>query len=115
MTLCTSVSEDSQVLSVDHYGSGEEEAEGTVRAAQFILAGREFLAMDSGQPHPFGFTPAMPLVVEFDRAQELDQVFDRLSGGATVLMELQEYPFSQRFGWLEGRFGIPWQLILAPA
>lgn len=69
MTLYTSVFEDSQVLSVDRYGSGEEEAEGTVRAARFVLAGREFLAMDSGRPHPFGFTPAMSLVVEFERPQ----------------------------------------------
>lgn len=115
MTLYTSVFEDSQVLSVDRYGSGEEEAEGTVRAARFVLAGREFLAMDSGRPHPFGFTPAMSLVVEFERPQELDQVFGRLSEGATVLMELQEYPFSRRFGWLEGRFGISWQLSLTRA
>lgn len=73
MTLYTSVFEAPLVLSVDRYGSGEEEADGTVRAAQFVLAGRTFLAVDRGQPHPFGFTPAGSLVVEFDRSQELDQ------------------------------------------
>jgi predicted 3-demethylubiquinone-9 3-methyltransferase (glyoxalase superfamily) len=30
-----------------------------------------------------------------------------------VLMELQEYPFSKRFGWLQDRFEISWQLSLA--
>lgn len=115
MTIYTSVFKDSQVLSVDRYGSGEEEAEGIVTAARVVLAGREFLAMDNGQPHACGFAPARSSVLEDDRAQELDQVFDRLSEGATELMELQEYPSSQRFGWLEDRFGISWQLSLTRA
>ena len=38
-----------------------------------------------------------------------------LSDGGTVLMPLQEYPFSARFGWLEDKFGVSWQLSVVDA
>ena len=31
---------------------------------------------------------------------------------AAVLMELGEYPFSQRYAWVRDRFGMTWQLML---
>src|SRR5690606_34182453 len=32
--------------------------------------------------------------------------------GGKVLMPLDAYPFSKRYGWIEDRFGLSWQLIL---
>jgi predicted 3-demethylubiquinone-9 3-methyltransferase (glyoxalase superfamily) len=43
---------------------------------------------------------------------EIDSLFQALSEGGTVLMELGEYPFAQRYGWVADRFGVHWQLIL---
>jgi predicted 3-demethylubiquinone-9 3-methyltransferase (glyoxalase superfamily) len=63
--------------------------------------------MDSAGPHRFTFTPAISLVVECDREDELDA-----ADGATVLMPLQAYDFSPRFGWQQDRFGVTWQLSL---
>lgn len=28
-------------------------------------------------------------------------------------MPLQKYPFSEKFGWVNDKFGVSWQLILA--
>ena len=36
----------------------------------------------------------------------------RLASGGSVLMPLDAYPFSQRYGWVQDKYGIPWQLIL---
>jgi len=36
-----------------------------------------------------------------------------LAEGGRVLMPLNNYGFSQRFGWLADRFGVSWQLNLA--
>jgi uncharacterized glyoxalase superfamily protein PhnB len=44
---------------------------------------------------------------------ELDEAFNKLSAGGTVLMPLDNYSFSTKFGWLNDRFGVSWQLNLA--
>lgn len=42
----------------------------------------------------------------------LDEVWAKLTDGGRVLMDLGEYPFSKRYGWVEDRYGVSWQLIL---
>lgn len=39
-------------------------------------------------------------------------MWKKLAEGGTVRMPLQEYPFSNYYGWIEDRFGISWQLML---
>jgi len=51
--------------------------------------------------------------VEFDSQVELERVFGVLSEGGQVLMPLGNYGFSQRFGWVNDRFGVSWQLNFA--
>jgi predicted 3-demethylubiquinone-9 3-methyltransferase (glyoxalase superfamily) len=84
----------------------------TIKRATFSLGEQEFIAMDSAREHPFTFTPAMSIVVDCDRAEELDELYAKLSDGGTILMPLQAYPFSARFGWVDDRFGVSWQLNL---
>ena len=108
-----SVFEDSRVIEVERFGPDEGETEGTIKRAQFTLAGREFIAMDSGREHAFTFTPAISIFSDFDREEQLDGAYAKLSEEGTVLMPLQEYPFSSRFAWLNDRYGVSWQLNLA--
>jgi predicted 3-demethylubiquinone-9 3-methyltransferase (glyoxalase superfamily) len=42
----------------------------------------------------------------------LDQGWERLSTGGKALMPLGKYPFSERYGWIQDRYGVSWQLIL---
>ena len=102
--------EDSRVLDIEQFGP--DDASG-VRRVRFMLAGREHIAMDSGAPHGFAFTPAMSLFVTCDSEQQLDNAYSALADGGTVLMPLQAYDFSPRFAWLNDRFGVSWQLGLA--
>jgi predicted 3-demethylubiquinone-9 3-methyltransferase (glyoxalase superfamily) len=111
MRLYVSLFEDSRVVDIERFGADEEES--GVQRARFVLAGREYIAMDSGRAHPFTFTPAMSLFVDCDSEQRLDEAFAELSGAGTVLMPLQAYPFSPKFGWLADRYGVSWQLNLA--
>ena len=91
----------------------DEAGEGThIKQARFTLAGRPFVAMDSAAPHQFTFTPAISLFVDMEDPGELDAAFATLAEGGSVLMPLQAYPFSPRFGWLQDRYGISWQLTL---
>lgn len=83
----------------------------------FQLCGQPFASIAAG-PH-FRFTPAISFMVNFDPSQDanagqnIDTVWNRmLENGGTVLMPLQEYPWSKRYGWIADRYGLGWQLIL---
>lgn len=112
MRLYVSLFEDSRVLEIEHHRAGE--AQSGVKQARFLLAGREHIAMDSDGPHRFTFTPATSLVVECSDEHTLEEAFAELARDGSILMPLQEYPFSPRFGWLTDRYGVSWQLNLIP-
>lgn len=62
--------------------------------------------------------PSLSFMVTFDPSSDpdarerIDDVWAKLADGGRVLMPLGEYPFSVRYGWVEDRFGVNWQLIL---
>lgn len=81
----------------------------------FSLYGYGFMAISAGPL--FKFNPAISIMVNFDPAQDkdalkrLDTIWDKLSVGGKILMPLEEYPFSKRYGWLQDKYGFSWQLI----
>jgi predicted 3-demethylubiquinone-9 3-methyltransferase (glyoxalase superfamily) len=101
---------DSQLVRVEHWVQGEAGPVGTIKAAVFTICGREFMCSDSPIRHDFDFTPSSSTFVEFDSIEELDRAFGLLAEGGQVLMPLDNYGFSQRFGWVNDRFGVSWQL-----
>ncbi|MNN98231.1 3-demethylubiquinone-9 3-methyltransferase [compost metagenome] len=70
------------------------------------------MCIDSNVKHGFSFTPAISLYVNFDSEKEIDTVFEKLSQGGNILMPLDVYPFSSKFGWVADRYGVTWQLNL---
>ena len=101
---------DSGMVRVERYAHGEPGPVGSIKVAVFTLCGREFMCSDSPIKHGFTFTPSSSTFVEFDSVVELERVFAILSAGGQVLMPLDNYGFSQRFGWVNDRFGVSWQL-----
>lgn len=97
---------------LDRYGVDQGAMAGKIQQAIFSLAGQRFRAFDSPVEHAFGFTPATSLFVECDSAEEVDRLFGALSAEGVILMPLESYPFSQRFGWVQDRFGLSWQLTV---
>jgi len=68
--------------------------------------------IDSPAVHEFDFTPSISLFVDFDDQNALETTFAHLSEGGTIMMPLDDYGFSTRFGWLADKFGVSWQLNL---
>lgn len=101
---------DSHMVRIERYAQGEAGPVDSIKAAVFTLCGREFMCSDSPIKHGFTFTPSSSTFVEFDSVVELERVFGILSEGGQVLMPLGNYGFSQRFGWVNDRFGVSWQL-----
>jgi predicted 3-demethylubiquinone-9 3-methyltransferase (glyoxalase superfamily) len=89
---------------------------GEVEAVNFDLMGYSFMAISAG-PH-FTINPSISFFVNFDPSRDgnarknLDELWEKLSEGGTELMPLQEYPFSKRYGGIQDKYGLSWQLIL---
>lgn len=82
----------------------------------FEVRGQPMMAISAGPL--FQFNPSVSFMVNFDPSREsdaaaqLETAWEKLSQGGKVLMEIGEYPFSKRYGWLQDRYGVSWQLIL---
>ncbi len=103
---------DSTIDAIERYGAGDTDPEGTVRQALFTINGQQFRAMDSAAAHQFTFTPAISLYIECGSHDELTRLYQRLAENGQPLMPLDNYGFSQLFGWVNDRFGVSWQLNL---
>ncbi|QDV45337.1 hypothetical protein Enr13x_52130 [Stieleria neptunia] len=101
---------DSGIERVTKYGEGENGKAGTVKHAAFRLAGTRLLCIDSPVDHRFEFTPSISLYVDCESEEQVDLIFKNLAEGGKVLMPLDDYGFSTRFGWVTDPFGVSWQL-----
>jgi predicted 3-demethylubiquinone-9 3-methyltransferase (glyoxalase superfamily) len=107
-----SLFEGASIERIDRWGEGEPGEAGKLKFAAFSLAGHALRCSDSPPVHAFGFTPSVSLFVDCSDADELERLFAALSEGGQVLMPLDDYGFSQRFGWCNDRYGVSWQLNL---
>lgn len=108
-----SLFKNSKINSISRYGAQGPGPEGSVIHAVFSLNSQEFMAIDSHVKHAFTFTPAMSIYVQCENNEELEFLYGKLSEGGKALMPLGDYGFSKRFGWVNDRFGVSWQLNLA--
>jgi len=113
MNFYLSVFHDAEVVSINRYGAEGPGPEGSVMTAVFALAGQQFMCSDSFVKHQFTFTPSVSLFVDCADEAELDRLYATLSEKGGVLMPLGEYGFSRKFGWVNDRYGVSWQLNLA--
>lgn len=116
----TSIFPDSKVL---HSIVLHDTPSGDCDVIGFRLWNQEFMAISAG-PY-FKFNPSISFIVNFDplffasspdkekaASDKLDEVWKKLSDGGVALMELGEYPFSKKYGWIQDKYGLSWQLML---
>jgi predicted 3-demethylubiquinone-9 3-methyltransferase (glyoxalase superfamily) len=77
----------------------------------FELAGQPFMAISAGPL--FKLNPSVSFHIKCSTEAEVDAIWEKLSPGGKVLMPLGSYPFSERYGWLEDKYGLSWQVIAA--
>ena len=112
MTFYRSLFDDAEVVAITRYGADGPGKEGSVQQATFTLAGQPFMCIDSPMQHAFTFTPSMSLFVQCADEAEIDRLYAALGEGGGELMPLGNYGFSPKFGWVNDRFGVSWQLNL---
>jgi len=110
----TSCFNNSKVGTVTRYDEASAKAsgqpKGSVLTASFQLNGQEFIALNGGPV--FKFTPAISFFVNCETENEVSDLWEKFSEGGQVMMELSEYPFSKKFGWIQDKYGLSWQLNL---
>jgi len=82
---------------------------GAVDVITVELLGQEFTLISAGPL--FKFNPSVSFLVACETKNEVDTLWAKLSEGGTALMELCAYPFSERYGWVQDRYGLSWQLM----
>lgn len=109
----TSIFPDSEISNVTTL---HDTPSGDADIVSFKLMDYKFMAISAG-PY-FKLNPAISFMINFDpgkdeKAQEkLDTIWRKLMEGGKALMDIGEYPFSKRYGWVEDKYGLSWQLIL---
>lgn len=115
----TSLFPNSEVKSLVHYAQGE--AGGTpelIKYGVFTLNGTEYRVSESNYDHKWSFTPGVSLFVDSDSEMEVENLFEKLvAHGGMVLMPLDnykagDYGFGKKFGWVQDKYGISWQVNL---
>jgi predicted 3-demethylubiquinone-9 3-methyltransferase (glyoxalase superfamily) len=110
----TSLFEDSTIGSVSRYGEAGQEIHGqeagTVMTVDFDLAGYKMIALNGGPQ--FSFTPAISFFVTCETEAEVDELWEKLSDGGTPMMPLDKYEWSEKYGWIQDRYGLTWQISL---
>lgn len=110
----TSVFKKSKVGKVLRYDEASAEASGqplgSVLTIDFAIEGNDFLALNGGSA--FKINPAISFFVITKDESEVDFLWEKFSDGGKVLMELDQYDWSKKYGWIEDKFGLSWQLML---
>ena len=113
VTFYSSVFEDVKVSRTDRYTDAGKEHHGheagDVMTIEFSIYGKQFVALNGGPL--FTMTPANSFFVRCSSIDETEALWNKLTPDATILMPMDEYPFSRVYGWLNDKFGVSWQII----
>jgi len=84
--------------------------EGSVMTTEFEIEGMRFVALNGGPV--FKFNPSISFLVACNQKEEVDILWSKLSqdGGPTIMV-LGSYPMSERYGWLQDKYGLSWQVM----
>lgn len=77
----------------------------------FTLAGQPFSAIAAG-PY-FTPNPAVSFFCVFDTIEDITKAWDALVVDGKVLMAFDTYPWANKYGWLQDKYGVSWQLSLS--
>lgn len=74
------------------------------------VSGQSITLLDGGPKYKPN--PSISFFYICETAEELDRIWKALSKDGKVLMPLDKYPWSEKYGWINDKFGISWQFAL---
>jgi predicted 3-demethylubiquinone-9 3-methyltransferase (glyoxalase superfamily) len=104
-----------RVTAVSHYPASADnpsgKPRGSVLTVELDIAGQRFTALNGGPM--FVKNPSISFFAFAESAAETDRLFAALADGGKALMPIDAYPWSERYGWVQDRFGVSWQVMVA--
>jgi len=76
----------------------------------FSIKNKRFMALNGGPA--FIPNPSISFFTLCDSQEEIDRAWRLLGEGGNILMPLDSYPWSKKYGWIQDRYGVSWQLSL---
>lgn len=80
----------------------------TPMVVTFELNGQKFMGLN-GSPE-YSPNPSISFFVLCETVEEIEQTWHKFMDGGNVLMPLNKYEWSEKYGWVQDKFGISWQL-----
>lgn len=74
------------------------------------IDGQNIVLLDGGPQ--FKPNPSISLFYIADTEADADRIWKALTDGGQILMPLDKYDWSEKYGWCADRFGISWQVAL---
>jgi PhnB protein len=107
-----------QVLSVKTFGEMPEdpnhpvpaEAKDRVLHAHLKVGGYDLMLSDTFPGQPLELGDQVGIAVITSSPEETKDVFEKLSVGGQVIMELQQTFWSTSYGQVKDKFGVTWQI-----
>lgn len=84
--------------------------DGKMMVGTFSIGGYQFMALNGGPLYKF--TPAISFFIYCKTESQINELWQKLSDGGKILMEFGKYPFSKKYGWVNDKYGVSWQLHL---
>ncbi len=81
---------------------------GDVDIVSFKLWGVEFAAI-SAEPY-FKINPSITFFVYCGSDNEIERLYNKLIEHGFALMPLDKYPWSEKYAWVQDKYGVSWQL-----
>lgn len=92
---------------------------GQILTIEFAIHDLALVLVNGGpvfQPNPsISFMVRFSVIDHKDPQAALSQAWDALIEGGNALMPLDSYDFSAKYGWVQDKYGVSWQLILDDA
>ena len=76
---------------------------------KFELAGQTFMGLNGGPM--FKPNPSISFLVICEDDDEINELWKQLSDGGMAMMALDKYDWSERYGFVQDKFGLAWQIM----
>ena len=78
----------------------------------FDLNGKKIMGLNGGPMYKIN--PSISLFISCETLDETNEIWNKLiADGGKALMPIDKYPWSERYGWLQDKYGMTWQITVA--